>query len=64
MQQKNKILFFITFLVIWVLGCQQQISRDYPMRPLPFTQVHITDDFWMPRMETNRTVTIPFAMRL
>jgi hypothetical protein len=36
-------------------------SRDYPVQPVPFTQVHLDDAFWAPRIETNRTVTIPFA---
>ncbi|MDR1937422.1 MAG: hypothetical protein LBQ73_02845, partial [Tannerellaceae bacterium] len=29
--------------------------------PVPFTEVHLTDDFWSPRIETNRTVSIPSA---
>ena len=35
--------------------------RDYPVQPVPFTAVHLSDVFWAPRIETNRTVTIPFA---
>ncbi len=35
--------------------------KDYPVRPVPFTQVQLADAFWLPRIETNRTVTIPFA---
>jgi DUF1680 family protein len=35
---------------------------DYPIRPVPFTEVKVTDAFWAPRMETNRAVTIPFAL--
>jgi DUF1680 family protein len=31
--------------------------------PVPFTQVHLTDSFWAPRIETNRTVSIPSAFR-
>jgi hypothetical protein len=38
-------------------------QRDYPVKPVPFTAVHVTDGFWAPRIETNRTVTIPFAFR-
>jgi DUF1680 family protein len=38
-----------------------QTPRDYPVKPVPFTDVHLTDAFWAPRIETNRTVTIPFA---
>jgi uncharacterized protein len=32
---------------------------DYPIQPVPFTSVKLTDQFWTPRLETNRTVTIP-----
>lgn len=31
------------------------------MKPVPFTAVRFTDSFWAPRIEINRTVTIPFA---
>jgi uncharacterized protein len=36
-------------------------AHDYPVRPVPFTAVQVTDQFWAPRIEVNRTVTIPFA---
>jgi len=36
-------------------------QRDYPVKPVPFTDVHLNDTFWAPRIEINRTVTIPFA---
>jgi uncharacterized protein len=35
--------------------------RDYPVHPVPLTAVHLDDAFWTPRLETNRTVTIPHA---
>jgi len=38
-------------------------QRDYPVKPVPFTAVHVHDGFWAPRIETNRTVTIPFAFK-
>ena len=31
---------------------------------VPFTQVRFTDAFWAPRLETNRTVTIPHNFKL
>jgi len=33
--------------------------QDYPIRPVNFTQVQVADNFWLPRIETNRTSTIP-----
>jgi DUF1680 family protein len=38
-------------------------QRDYPVKPVPFTAVHLTDAFWAPRVEINRTKTIPFAFK-
>ena len=35
-------------------------ASDYPIRPVPFTQVRFDDTFWAPRLETNRTVTLPY----
>jgi DUF1680 family protein len=34
---------------------------DYPYQPVKFSEVRINDKFWLPRIEVNRTVTIPFA---
>jgi len=34
-------------------------SADYHIRPIDFTKVQLTDLFWAPRIEMNRTVTIP-----
>ena len=34
-------------------------QQDYPIHSVPFTQVKLTDNFWLPRIEINRTVTIP-----
>ncbi|RPJ01926.1 MAG: glycoside hydrolase family 127 protein [Candidatus Aminicenantes bacterium] len=33
--------------------------NDYPITPVPFTAVKVSDGFWAPRIETNRAVTIP-----
>lgn len=33
--------------------------KDYPIQPIPFTKVSLNDKFWLPRIEANRTVTIP-----
>jgi len=32
-----------------------------PLSEVPFTEVHFTDNFWTPRIETNRLVSIPSA---
>ncbi|SNR80833.1 glycoside hydrolase family 127 protein [Hymenobacter mucosus] len=36
---------------------------DYPIRAVPFTQVKLTDTFWLPRLKTNTDVTIPASFQ-
>ena len=38
-------------------------AGGYPIASVPFNDVRLTDRFWAPRVETNRTVTIPFGFR-
>jgi len=45
-------------------ACAQAPKADYPAAPVPFTDVHLTDGFWAPRLEINRTVTIPHVIRM
>jgi DUF1680 family protein len=40
---------------------QESPKRDYPIQPVPFPAVHVNDEFWAPRMEVNRKVSIPTA---
>src|SRR5262252_9300268 len=37
-------------------------KKDYPITPVTLTAVRITDQFWAPKREINRTVTIPHIM--
>ncbi len=36
---------------------------DYPIQPVPFTAVKVTDTFWAPRIRLNHDVTIPIALK-
>jgi len=45
------------------IACGNKKAADYPVKPVSFTDVHVDDDFWLPRMETNRSVTILFALK-
>ncbi|UCE42830.1 MAG: glycoside hydrolase family 127 protein, partial [Candidatus Aminicenantes bacterium] len=55
--------FCISVIVLAGIACQKGVKRDYPVQPVEFTKVKVTDDFWLPRIETNQRVTIPFAMQ-
>ena len=38
-------------------------AADYPIRPVPAHHVRFNDAFWQPRLEVNRTVTIPYSFQ-
>ncbi|MEP7373172.1 MAG: glycoside hydrolase family 127 protein [Chitinophagaceae bacterium] len=52
---KNYILSPLLLLSTAVLAQ----PKDYPVQAVDFTKVKLNDKFWLPRIETNRTVTIP-----
>ncbi len=41
-------------------GAAAAQTKDYPYTPVPLTDVRINDGFWLPRLETNRTVTVRY----
>jgi len=38
-----------------------KLTRDYNVKPVTFNNVRVQDDFWTPRLETSRKVTIPYC---
>jgi len=58
-----KVLFTAVCLIILFSGCAKNSSNkaDYPIQPVPFTAVKLTDNFWAPRIKKNASVTIPIA---
>ena len=58
------IYLYITFIII-LSGCgKTELTYDYPIKPVDFTQVVIDDMFWKPKLVKNREVTIPFGFRM
>lgn len=52
----------VSVIAIMVLACSKKSSSgDYPIQPVPFTSVKLTDNFWARRIKKNATVTIPIA---
>ncbi len=48
--------------IVIAYGCSgEKPGEDYPIRPVPFTSVRLTDNFWAPRIVKNAEVTIPIA---
>ncbi len=65
---KNKWLL-LGFAVMGLCGTVTAQSNKVQTRSaqsiveVPFTNVHLSDNFWLPRIEINRTVSIPSAFR-
>lgn len=63
---KNRLLILMSGVaVLGITSCTKPTYQqpDAPIQEVPFTQVHINDGFWSPRIETNRTVSIPSAFK-
>jgi uncharacterized protein len=53
-------LLVVFFLGLWALSCDQS-KEDRQIRPVPFHQVKLEDEFWYPRLKTQSEVLVPFA---
>lgn len=52
---KKIVLLILLFPALFAAGQR----KDYAIKSVDFTKVKLTDKFWLPRIETNRLVTIP-----
>src|SRR5690242_1614227 len=50
--------FFLLLILFGALHASAQ-KKDYPIRAVVFNQVKLSDNFWLPRLKINETVTIP-----
>ncbi len=53
----------IAFPALLITAPAARAASDYPIRPVPFTQVHVSDPFWSPRQQTSLDVTIPYCFQ-
>ncbi len=62
MNSKREILIVAATALVVLSSCTNKGNdENYPIRPVPFTSVKMTDDFWAPRIKKNYEVTIPIA---
>jgi uncharacterized protein len=60
MKQIITLVFGVLFMFS---GFAQTEKPHYPIQAVPFTDVKISDNFWAPRLETVRTVTLPYTFQ-
>ncbi|HZK94254.1 MAG TPA: glycoside hydrolase family 127 protein [Prolixibacteraceae bacterium] len=56
----QKLLTYV-FVFSFLISCTQKKESGIPLKPVPFTAVHLNDQFWAPKISVNRTVSIPSA---
>ena len=52
----KKIIFIIASVFCTNAFAQQ---KDYPFTAVPFTSIHLSANFWLPRIKVDHMVTIP-----
>ncbi len=61
--KKATLAFVFLSFVFYKLGYSQQKIADYTINGVPFNAVTLNDQFWLPKIEVNRTVTIPASFK-
>ena len=55
--------YILCILITVCSYCASGQQKDYSITAVDFTKVKLNDQFWSPRIETNRTVTIPASFQ-
>ncbi|MFT3946555.1 MAG: glycoside hydrolase family 127 protein [Agriterribacter sp.] len=62
MMKKVYSLVVLMQMISLAAAAQAKLKTDYPIQPVPFTQVHVIDNFWAPKIKVNAEVTIPYTL--
>ncbi len=62
MKETGRISIAAMIVLLAITSCtNREAEENYPIMPVPFTSVKMTDSFWAPRIRKNHEVTIPIA---
>lgn len=57
MRTQVRLRFGLMLLLLLLVLAQAQV-KDYAVHPVPLASVHVNDEFWSPRLDATRNVTI------
>lgn len=60
---KKGFLLFFSFSLIYNFAEEIKLKYEYPIRPVNFWEVNVEDNFWKPKLDINRKITIPYLFR-
>ncbi len=61
MARKDSLIGVVVLAVLGV-AIGSEAKKDYPVQPVPFTDVQITDEFWSPRHKNDVILDIESSM--
>jgi len=61
---KKTYLFFFFLCLTFSYSEEIKLKNEYPIRPVNFWEVKVEDEFWKPRLEVNRNITIPYLLKM
>ncbi len=59
--KKHLSVIILSVAAVMTAGAQPMKPHGYPITPVPFTSVKVTDHFWGQRLDASRKITIPLA---
>jgi len=54
----------VVMLMFFTVPAAPEPNRRAILTAVPFTEVTFADSFWLPRLQTNRKVTVPYCFRM
>jgi uncharacterized protein len=60
---RDTLFFILLFIFLGTCIDSNAQKKDYPITNVSFTNVKLTDNFWLPRIKTNHNVTIPASFQ-
>jgi uncharacterized protein len=61
--RRSVVVKLVVAFLYWIVMIPSAVAQDYAYQPVLFTKVKVTDNFWLPRIKTNHTVTIPASFK-
>lgn len=63
MHHYRLVVLIVLFLCVSRVASAQALAVGYPLQPVSFERVTLTDHFWRPRLETQRRALLPYAFK-
>lgn len=63
MKHLMTVFVLLSIFVSSLHAADKSTEKDYQLKPVPFNQVQLEDQFWLPRLKVQAESTVPHALR-